>query len=88
MLETKLSMFRPGESGIVHSVDGEARGLAGRLRDLGFTAGTRVTCVCVSPLGDPVAYRVRGALIALRREDAAMIRVSPCQSAATEGGYV
>jgi Fe2+ transport system protein FeoA len=29
----------------------------------------------VSAAGDPVAYRVRGALIALRREQAAWIRI-------------
>ena len=32
--------------------------------------GTRVTCVTRSPAGDPGAYLIRGALIALRRADA------------------
>ena len=84
MLETKLSVFRPGESGIVHSVDGEARGLAGRLRDLGFTPGSRVTLAGISPLGDPLAFRIRGAVIALRRVDAALLEVLPCNP--EEGG--
>jgi Fe2+ transport system protein FeoA len=30
-----------------------------------------------SPAGDPTAYRVRGALIALRREQADQIQVAP-----------
>ena len=40
-----------------------------RLQDIGLISGTRVECVGVSPLGDPAAYLIRGAVIALRRED-------------------
>ena len=37
-----------------------------RLMDLGMVRGTKVKPVLVSPAGDPVAYEVRGAVIALR----------------------
>ena len=50
-----------------------------RLMDLGFTEGTAVKCVRRSPAGDPTAYLVRGAVIALRREEAAQIIMSPAQ---------
>lgn len=46
-----------------------------RLRDLGMVAGTRIKCVFKSPLGDPAAYSIRGAIIAIREEDAAGILV-------------
>ena len=46
-----------------------------RLLDLGFTPGTRVDVLRRSPLGDPVAYRVRGATIALRGVDAGHVLV-------------
>ena len=46
-----------------------------RLQDLGFVPGTRVTALYASPAGDPVAYLVRGAVVALRRCDAATIDV-------------
>ncbi len=46
-----------------------------RLLDLGIVRGTTVTPELVSTSGDPVAYRVRGALVALRREQAAWIVV-------------
>lgn len=46
-----------------------------RLIDLGILPGTRVTAELVSPLGDPTAYRVRGALIALRKEQAQSIQI-------------
>jgi DtxR family Mn-dependent transcriptional regulator len=46
-----------------------------RLLDLGVVPGTTVTAELVSASGDPVAYRIRGALIALRREQASWIEV-------------
>ena len=44
-----------------------------RLMDIGFVPGTNVECVRISPFGDPKAYYVRGAVIALRKEDAETI---------------
>lgn len=49
-----------------------------RLLDLGLAIGTVVEAVRRSPLGDPTAYRIRGATIALRREQASLIEVEPC----------
>ncbi|HAY83830.1 MAG TPA: hypothetical protein DCY42_02590 [Chloroflexi bacterium] len=43
--------------------------------DLGLLPGTLVEAEISSPLGDPVAYRVRDSLIALRREQARCIQV-------------
>jgi Fe2+ transport system protein FeoA len=49
--------------------------------DLGILPGTSVVAEMRSPGGDPTAYRIRGALIALRREQAELIQVknSPTQ---------
>jgi len=55
----------------LHSVDAERR----RLLDLGILPGTRIETVMRSPLGDPIAYRIRGSVVALRREQARMIEV-------------
>lgn len=46
-----------------------------RLQDLGVVEGTAITCLQKSPSGDPVAYLIRGAAIALRREDSGGILV-------------
>ncbi len=46
-----------------------------RLLDIGFTEKSIVRCVGVSPLGDPKAYLVRGAVNALRNKDAQNIFV-------------
>ena len=66
-----LNQLKPGEEAVVTSISGENR----RLRDLGLIEGTKVKCILKSPLGDPAAYKIRGAVIAIRREDAADIKV-------------
>ncbi len=47
-----------------------------RLIDIGLTENTEVRCVGRSPFGDPAAYMLRGAVIAIRREDSGSILVS------------
>jgi len=46
-----------------------------RMLDLGLISDTIVEALCQSPSGDPIAYQIRGAVIALRSEEAANIMV-------------
>ena len=46
-----------------------------RRQDIGLIEGTPVECLQKSPSGDPVAYLIRGAVIALRREDSGRVMV-------------
>lgn len=46
-----------------------------RLLDLGLISGTEVKALAKSPSGDPIAYLIRGTVIALRCEDASKILV-------------
>ena len=46
-----------------------------RMLDLGLISGTIVEAVQRSPSGDPTAYSIRGAVIALRDEDAGKITI-------------
>jgi ferrous iron transport protein A len=65
---SRLCDINPGEEALVRSV--KARGsIRRRLQDIGLVENTVVSCVGRSPLGDPSAYLIRGAVIALRRED-------------------
>jgi DtxR family Mn-dependent transcriptional regulator len=74
--EEFLSGLKPGERTRVVSLSPACRGPERRrLLDLGFVPGTLVEVEMVSPGGDPTAYRVRGTVIALRREQAGLIRV-------------
>lgn len=46
-----------------------------RMLDLGLINGTCVEALQISPSGDPTAYHIRGAVIALRSEEAKKIMV-------------
>ncbi len=72
----KLSSLKPGESGRVVALRCEGFNRR-RLLDLGLTPGTTVECAFPGPMGEPTAYRVRGALIALRREQGDEIEIEP-----------
>lgn len=47
-----------------------------RFIDLGLIEGTEIICVGKSPLGDPSAFLIRGAVIAIRSEDAGTVEVA------------
>ncbi|WP_019241279.1 MULTISPECIES: FeoA family protein [Bacillus] len=67
-----LDELAPGEKMTISSlhIDDNMRR---RLLDLGFVPGFTVEMLSKSPLGDPVAYRVSGTTIALRKEESKSI---------------
>lgn len=73
-----LHSLKPGQSGTVASLSPRLRGAERRrMMDLGVLPGTVIRAEITSPAGDPTAYRIRGALIALRREQADFICIQP-----------
>jgi DtxR family Mn-dependent transcriptional regulator len=73
---TRLSALPVGQSARVIALLPACHGAdRRRLQDLGLLPGTQVRAEFASPAGDPVAYRIRGALIALRKEQADLIQV-------------
>jgi DtxR family Mn-dependent transcriptional regulator len=73
-----LYVLRAGQRGRVIGLTPRCRGAERRrMLDLGVLPGTMIEAVMISPGGDPTAYRIRDALIALRREQADLIRVTP-----------
>ena len=69
-----LTTLRAGQHATVGRLDDSLQGFTRRrLLDLGLTPGTTITAEMRSLFGDPVAYRVRGTLIALRHEQAAKV---------------
>ncbi len=72
----RLSDLAQGERGHVVRISDQCRGLERRrLQDLGFLPGAEIQAELTSTGGDPVAYRIRGALIALRKEQADLIQI-------------
>ncbi len=51
--------------------------LTPRLMTMGLIPGTRVEVLRSAPLGDPIAIRLRAYNLAIRKDDAARIEVSP-----------
>ena len=72
--ERTLDSLREGELAVVTGI--YTCGTEGsRLRELGLTDGTEIKRYKSAPSGNPAAYLFRGAVIALRNEDAKNIMV-------------
>lgn len=68
-----LSSLQRGDSGVIIKVEGEDL-IVRRLLEMGFVEGALVEVLHEAPFGkDPIAVRVRGALLALRRHEARCI---------------
>ena len=73
---TPLSSLDLGERARVVALSPVLRGAERRrMLDLGLIPGTEVTAEIRSPGGDPTGYRIRGAVIALRRDQADQVRI-------------
>lgn len=71
-----LNRIGVGESAVVTDISRSCQGVQRRrMLDLGVVPGTLITAEMASASGDPVAYSIRGALIALRDEQASWIHV-------------
>lgn len=64
----KLCDLRPGQRAVVSELSAQG-GMRRRLLDIGLAPRTAVTCLGRSPCGDPSAYLIRGAVIAIRAAD-------------------
>lgn len=80
-----LAVLEPGEAAEVVRISPAYQGpQRRRLLDLGVVPGTRIVARLRSASGDPVAYEIRGALIALRRDQAERILVRRVTDAGSE----
>lgn len=65
-----LCDLAPGQRGVVRALE-TTGSMRRRLLDIGLVEDTPVECLGRNPGGDPAAYLIRGAVIAIRREDGA-----------------
>lgn len=63
-----------GEHAVVERLE-TAGSMRRRLLDIGLCQGAVVECVGKSPMGDPRAYLIRGAIIAIRSYDSKTVIV-------------
>lgn len=70
----QLHLLRPGQRGTISKVNGTSA-LRRRFVEMGIVKGETILIERDAPLGDPVAYFIKGYHLALRREEAAQIEV-------------
>ncbi len=63
-----LNDINPNEKAKIKSVNSKGS-IRRRLLDIGLIENTIVECVGISPAGDPKAFRIRGAVIAIRSDE-------------------
>lgn len=71
-----LNEIKPGEKAKIYALNSKGT-IRRRLLDIGLTENAVVECVGKSPLGDPTAFLIRGAVIALRSDDCENILIYP-----------
>lgn len=65
----------------VVGIDGDDA-LSERLTSAGIWPGVVIERITNAPFGDPMLFRVQGYRLALRRSEAARVRVAPCAESA------
>jgi Fe2+ transport system protein FeoA len=76
----QLSELAPGETAMIEAIDTNDPAVL-RLMVLGLVEGAALTFVRSSLGGDPLEFRLCGAAISLRREQASRFRVVPVAAA-------
>ena len=64
-LNQKCVIKKLNSNGIIHR----------RFQDLGLIPGNYVSCVLISPFGNPKAFKINGMVLAIRNEDSKLIEV-------------
>lgn len=71
-----LCDMQPGETARIKNLLATGS-IRQRFLDLGIIPATPVTCIGKSPLGDPIAFSIRGTILAIRKKDCKRIFIEP-----------
>ncbi len=80
---TTLNQLEIGQSARIQSVNGEGSRRQHFL-DMGLIPDASIKIVKYAPLGDPMEVMIHGYALTLRKADAALIEVAPCDDTANE----
>ncbi len=69
-----LNDIVPGEKAVIKEIFANGS-IRRRLLDIGMIENTEVECLGRSPSGDPTAFLIRGAVIAIRCEECSAIAI-------------
>lgn len=73
----RMNKINPGQSAIVKQLKADEN-MHRRFLDIGLIDNTKIECIGRSPGGDPSAYLIRGAVIAIRSENCSDILLQLC----------
>lgn len=65
---TTLNLLPVGTKGVIQEMDADEP-IRRRFQDIGLVNGTQIECIGRSPLNDPSAYLIKGAVVAIRADD-------------------
>lgn len=68
-----LGLLKKGQKAVVESIEGEA--LENYLMRVGLVPGDLLELVAEAPFGDPLAVKVNGVKVAMRRHDAEKVAI-------------
>jgi ferrous iron transport protein A len=77
MTDLRLGRLKVGQAGVVDHITNESSELGLRLKEFGLVKGEIVRVVHQAPLGDPIAVKIRGTIVALRRDEADHVMLEP-----------
>ena len=63
-----------GERVTINAIDG-SHPSSRRILEVGFTPGQEIELINISTFNDPMAFSVRGTIIAIRKQEASCIKV-------------
>ena len=75
MINSTLSEIEKNNYAIIKQINCD-KILKTRLFDLGLIEGTKIKCVNIAMKGSPLAFNIRGTIIALRKSDCKNILVN------------
>ena len=74
MASHTLKDITVSQSATIREISGDEIVVA-RLREIGFVRGEEVVVTGHAPFGEPILVEVRGAIVALRKEEAECVKV-------------
>ncbi|MFW6289227.1 MAG: FeoA family protein [Spirochaetota bacterium] len=72
----RISDLQPGERARVAGYDTSSAAYRSKLLAMGLTRGVELRLCRVAPLGDPVEIELRGFRLTLRKDEAAVLRLT------------
>lgn len=70
-----LRALKPGEKGVIESIEPGTPEIRQRLLEMGLVNGTAIECIRFAPLGDPMQVRIDRTNVSLRIAEARLVLV-------------